>query len=153
MSANENGTLNQQFLEGRSDLWVWDLDRVEKWIGGYAAHPADLAVGFCSLKRWLTEHVDEADVRTRSVALTGRFLDALDALGPGAIVNTRYSGTEPVFRVMVQGRAGQDIHGVARQAIRLCRAVQVFAGSASGWLEVKDCTTGVTLDPQAIEAA
>jgi hypothetical protein len=55
--------------------WVMSLDELEKWIGDFPQHPGDLALGFCSLKRWLTEHTDDAAIRPRSLALAGRFLD------------------------------------------------------------------------------
>lgn len=64
-----------QILYEDPSTWVMSLDELEKWVGDFSHHPANLALGFCSLKRWLTEHTDNEAVRPRSLALAGRFLD------------------------------------------------------------------------------
>ncbi len=74
----------------------------------------------------------------------------LDRLGEGTIINTRYSGTEPLFRVMIQGTADHSLNDITRQAIQLCRVVQSLTGDATGRLEVKDCTTGASIDISSI---
>ena len=45
-----------------------------------------------------------------------------DALGPDTLVNVRYSGTEPVVRVMIQGR-GQPVEALQREARAILDAV------------------------------
>jgi hypothetical protein len=62
----------------KSTDWLWTLDRVEEWIGALDRRPEDLAIGFISLKRSLTERLDEPDIRARSLALTHRYLDAVE---------------------------------------------------------------------------
>ncbi|HEC22670.1 MAG TPA: hypothetical protein ENI95_07120 [Chloroflexi bacterium] len=59
--------------------WIWPLERIEGWVGELARKPEEVAIGFCSLKRWLTEHVDDPEVRARSFPLTHRFLDEVEA--------------------------------------------------------------------------
>ncbi len=55
--------------------WVWPLKEVEAW----AKKPtSDLAIGFVSLKRWLTQEVADPAIRARAIPATLTFLDALD---------------------------------------------------------------------------
>jgi phosphoglucosamine mutase len=63
-----------------------------------------------------------------------------------ATINVRYSGTEPLLRVMIQGSEGHALDEIANQAVQLCRLVQNASGDANGWLEVKDCATGLSLE-------
>jgi len=63
-------------------------------------------------------------------------------LGRGAIINTRYSGTEPVFRVMIQGTESNSLDEIVHYAKDLCRLVQSFNGDYNARIEAKDCTTG-----------
>ncbi len=70
----------------------------------------------------------------------------LQELGDRVIVNTRYSGTEPLLRVMIQGGPHQSLEDIARLAIRLCRSVQFYTGDTQGSLDVKDCTTGAEIN-------
>lgn len=70
----------------------------------------------------------------------------LQELGDEATVNVRYSGTEPLVRVMVEGTTAQSLEDVARQAVRLCRAVQKAVGGGDEDIDIKDCTTGASLD-------
>jgi len=72
-------------------------------------------------------------------------------LGEKATVNVRYSGTEPLVRVMIEAETGFSLEEVARQAVRLCRAVQDEVGSPGEWLEVKDAASGSRLDVEQIE--
>lgn len=66
-----------QILYEDPSTWVMSLDELEKWVSNLAQHSSNLAIGFCSLKRWLTEHTDDA-IRPRSLALTNRFLDEVE---------------------------------------------------------------------------
>lgn len=70
----------------------------------------------------------------------------LRALRQDASINVRYSGTEPLLRVMIQGAAGHAMDEIAAHAVRLCRLVQTATGDAGGWLEVKDCATGLPIE-------
>lgn len=80
----------------------------------------------------------------------GPFVQARDAVNEElegkAVINTRYSGTEPLFRVMIQSETGHTMEDIARLAIRLCRAVQSATGDANAHIDVKDCTTGASID-------
>jgi phosphoglucosamine mutase len=73
-------------------------------------------------------------------------------LGGEATVNVRYSGTEKLVRVMVEGTTAHSMADVTRQALRLARIVQVATGTdpASAALDVKDCATGASLDLKAL---
>jgi phosphoglucosamine mutase len=73
-------------------------------------------------------------------------------LGPDAVINARYSGTELLFRVMIEGSPGHQLPNIARFAVGLGRSVQAAAGSPMGWIEAKDCTTGSSLSIEEIEA-
>ncbi len=70
----------------------------------------------------------------------------LETLGESATINTRYSGTENVFRVMIEGGPAHTLAQIAREAVALCRIVQAEAGSPDGPIEVKDTTTGTKID-------
>ena len=63
-------------------------------------------------------------------------------LGKDAILNTRYSGTEPMLRVMIQASVDNSLSDLAQHAIKLCQIVQTATNPAENWIEVKDCTTG-----------
>lgn len=67
-------------------------------------------------------------------------------MGDRVLINTRYSGTEPLLRVMIQGDPDQSLEEIAQMAIRLCRTVQAETGDASASIDVKDCTTGTRID-------
>jgi phosphoglucosamine mutase len=67
-------------------------------------------------------------------------------LGEGGIINTRFSGTEPLLRVMIQGQPGHSLEEIANLAIRLCRSVQKHTGDLDGHIDVKDCTTGAEIN-------
>lgn len=67
-------------------------------------------------------------------------------LGADATINVRYSGTEPLLRVMIEGEPEQSLDAIAKQAIRLCRAVQAHTGDPDGAIDVKDCTTGASIN-------
>ena len=67
-------------------------------------------------------------------------------MGERVMINTRYSGTEPLLRVMIQGDPEQSLKDIARMAIRLCRSVQAQTGDLNGSIDVKDCTTGARID-------
>ncbi|MHA2401890.1 MAG: phosphoglucosamine mutase [Candidatus Kariarchaeaceae archaeon] len=70
----------------------------------------------------------------------------LKVLGENSSLITRYSGTEPLFRVMIQGTDGQSLDEIIREAIKLCRVIQKKTGDEEGWLEVKDCTSGALIE-------
>lgn len=70
----------------------------------------------------------------------------LGNLGDQGIVNARYSGTEPLFRVMIQGEPTHSLEEIANLAIRLCRSVQSYTGDPNGSIDVKDCTTGAEIN-------
>ena len=57
--------------------WLMSLDSLKGWVDGLDADAPDLAVGFCSLKRWLTEHVDDDQARQASLALMDTLIDRL----------------------------------------------------------------------------
>lgn len=67
-------------------------------------------------------------------------------MGDRILINTRYSGTEPLLRVMIQGDPEQSLQEIAQMAIRLCRSVQAQTGDPDGSIDVKDCTTGARID-------
>ena len=67
-------------------------------------------------------------------------------MGERVRVNTRYSGTEPLLRVMIQGGAEQSLGEIAQLAIRLCRSVQARTGDDGASIDVKDCMTGAKID-------
>jgi phosphoglucosamine mutase len=67
---------------------------------------------------------------------------------PGLIrVSLRYSGTEPLFRVMLEadrGRPGADlaISDLETIAVKLCRQVQAEAEMGPGNIDLLNCTSG-----------
>jgi len=69
-----------------------------------------------------------------------------------ATINVRYSGTEPVVRVMIEAEASYALIDVAKQAVLLCRAIQSETGSAGDWMEVKDATSGNPLNLSLLES-
>jgi len=69
-----------------------------------------------------------------------------------AMLNVRYSGTEPLVRVMIEADPSFLLVDVAKQAVLLCRAIQAEAGSPRAWMEVKDATSGNPLDLTLLEA-
>jgi phosphoglucosamine mutase len=75
-----------------------------------------------------------------------------ECLGAGAVINARYSGTELLFRVMIEGTLQHQLPDIAQYAVILGRSVQAAAGSPSDWIEAKDCTTGSSLSIEQIEA-
>ncbi|MBN1312288.1 MAG: phosphoglucosamine mutase [Anaerolineae bacterium] len=74
-----------------------------------------------------------------------------EQLGAEAVINTRYSGTEPLFRVMIEGTSEHRLSDIAKYAVMLGRTVQSATGNSSDWIEAKDCTTGTSLSIENIE--
>ena len=64
--------------------WILDLKTIKGWVNELSGETDNLAVGlavgFCSLKRWLTEHVEDAQVRSESLELMNGFVDKLKTL-------------------------------------------------------------------------
>ncbi len=71
---------------------------------------------------------------------------ALENLGTGATVNVRYSGTEPLVRVMIEASLEHSVGELAQLSLELCRAVQAGSGSPLAHVEVKDCVSGKVVD-------
>lgn len=71
-------------------------------------------------------------------------------LGSEAVVNARYSGTEPLFRVMIEGTLEHQLSDIAQCAVSLSRAVQAMTGNPNDLIEVKDCTTGTLLSSEGV---
>ncbi len=63
-------------------------------------------------------------------------------LGPEGIINIRYSGTEPVIRVMLESDNRSSVDQLAICAAKLCRAVQSHTGDDGKNIEIKDLSTG-----------
>lgn len=64
--------------EIKAASWIWPLDVLEKWVEGLSQDPRELAIGFCSLKRWLTENTDDNHILVSSLEVARRFLDEID---------------------------------------------------------------------------
>lgn len=75
----------------------------------------------------------------------------IDELGEHGILNTRYSGTEPLFRVMIQGTDNHSLDEITRDALKLCRILQTNTGDANSRIEIKDCVTGAPIDVSQYE--
>ncbi|MBN2551023.1 MAG: phosphoglucosamine mutase [Anaerolineales bacterium] len=66
---------------------------------------------------------------------------------PGLLrVNLRYSGTEPLFRVMLESDGGLDENALALIAIGLCRQMQHLAGAADGAIDILNSTRGGVIE-------
>ncbi len=72
-------------------------------------------------------------------------------LGENGTLNIRYSGTEPLFRVMIQGANGHSFDGITGDAVKLCRILQENTGDTKGHIEVKNCATGAPVDVSQYE--
>ena len=62
-------------------------------------------------------------------------------------VNLRYSGTEPLFRAMLESDGLQSEDDLASIALGLCRRVQDYAGIGDGMIDILNCTRGGVLKP------
>lgn len=78
------------------------------------------------------------------------FQDALlqlqQELGAETTINARYSGTEPLFRLMIEGSLDHTPEQLARAAVQISRIVQSANQNPGGWIEIKDCASGKTLE-------
>lgn len=63
-------------------------------------------------------------------------------LGSGATINVRYSGTEPLVRVMIEASLEHGVGELAELAQTLCRQVQQESNSPQAAVEIKDCVSG-----------
>jgi phosphoglucosamine mutase len=62
---------------------------------------------------------------------------------PGIIeLNLRYSGTEPLFRLMAESDDSLTVQDLAQMAQRICRRIQDAAGCAGEEIDILDCTHG-----------
>jgi phosphoglucosamine mutase len=75
--------------------------------------------------------------------------DACMARNPSLTrVNLRYSGTEPLFRAMLEGDLTMTEQQLADIAGEICRTVQAKAGVENGKLEILNTTRGGILQPK-----
>jgi phosphoglucosamine mutase len=62
-------------------------------------------------------------------------------------VNLRYSGTEPLFRAMLEADERMSELELARAAWTICRSAQQFAGVENGSIDILNCTNGGVIRP------
>lgn len=67
---------------------------------------------------------------------------AIQRAWPGVKINRRYSGTEPLFRVMLEAGAQYPEAELAAQARAMCLAVQKASGTRAGSIEILNCARG-----------
>lgn len=86
--------------------------------------------------RYSREQLDEIEAQT-----SGNF--------PGIIrINLRYSGTEPLFRVMLESDGELSEDDLARIATGICREAQAFADEHDAPIDILNSTRGGTLPPR-----
>ena len=76
--------------------------------------------------------------------------NAEKVLGENIILNARYSGTESLFRVMIEGNKKHTIKDITEHAVELSRIIQKANNNPNGWIEIKDCTTGQNIDIKSL---
>jgi phosphoglucosamine mutase len=64
--------------------------------------------------------------------------------------NLRYSGTEPLLRVMLESDGKVDEIGLARIALGICRKAQATSGAASGHIDILNVTRGGVISVDAL---
>jgi len=57
-------------------------------------------------------------------------------------VNLRYSGTEPIFRTMIEANYELNELDLAKISINLCRKAQYKSGNKDGYIDILNCTQG-----------
>ena len=57
-------------------------------------------------------------------------------------INLRYSGTEPIFRVMLESDHDSTEEDLAQIAYELCRNAQKTGGVKDGTIDILNCTRG-----------
>jgi len=60
-------------------------------------------------------------------------------------INLRYSGTEPLFRAMLESDGRLSMEGLSSLAVKLCRMAQGQAGVEDGAIDILNCTSGGVL--------
>ena len=63
--------------------------------------------------------------------------------------NLRYSGTEPLFRVMLESGDQYTVLDLARIAWQICRDAQQHAMIEEGMIDILNCTSGGVISPLA----
>ena len=62
-------------------------------------------------------------------------------------VNLRYSGTEPLFRVMIESDGRQTVQDIAHTAWAVCRQAQQHSNIQDGPIDILNCTSGGVITP------
>jgi phosphomannomutase len=62
-------------------------------------------------------------------------------------INLRYSGTEALFRAMLEADAEVSTAELGQLAWNICRKIQTTAGISDGPIEILNCTQGGLLEP------
>jgi len=76
--------------------------------------------------------------------------DAARARLPGLLrMNLRYSGTEPLFRAMLEADSRHSEAELADEVWAICRAVQAASDTQDGPIEVLNCARGGLLYPRS----
>lgn len=57
-------------------------------------------------------------------------------------INLRYSGTEPKFRIMLEGDTTLTVYDLAQISQKISMEVQQFSGLPQGNIEIMNCTFG-----------
>lgn len=63
-------------------------------------------------------------------------------------VNLRYSGTEPLFRTMIESDGSRDEIDLARIAYQISREIQNIAGVGQASIDILNCTRGGVIKPE-----
>lgn len=78
-----------------------------------------------------------------SIDLLSEQMEKTRSTLPGLLrMELRYSGTEPLFRAMLESTREHSEDDLAREASKICRVVQEAAGSPEAHLEILDCSRG-----------
>lgn len=63
-------------------------------------------------------------------------------------VSLRYSGTEPLFRVMMESNGELNVNDLAQIAWSVCQKAQHHSGQPGGSVDILNCTQGGVIEPQ-----
>lgn len=124
------------------------LHLIDTYLGSGAESLSELASSVQKVPQIIASAYVESKPQLESIDLLRRQVEKTHSSLPSLLrMELRYSGTEPLFRAMLESTHEHSEEDLAKEATKICRVVQETAGSPETYLEILDCSNGGLLRP------
>lgn len=124
------------------------LHFADAYLRSSAESLSELASSIRKVPQIIASAYVESKPQLESIDLLERQVEKTRSNLPDLLrMELRYSGTEPLFRAMLESTHEHSEKDLAREATEICRVVQKSAGSPEASLEILSCSGGGLLRP------